>query len=75
LRAGPEHHRRLSGQLHASSDVKPKTPPSGRHDPCSIPSHKLLLLGFLVLVIELRILGYAYRKIGVPPRLYAMPVE
>ena len=28
----------------------------------------LLLLVLLVLVFELRILGYAYRKIGVPPR-------
>lgn len=28
----------------------------------------LLLLAFLVLVVELRILRYAYRKIGVPPR-------
>jgi uncharacterized membrane protein len=28
----------------------------------------LLALVFLVLVVELRILGYAYRKIGVPPR-------
>src|SRR5262249_50240733 len=28
----------------------------------------LLLLALLVFVVELRILGYAYRKIGVPPR-------
>ena len=28
----------------------------------------VLLLGFMVLVVELRILGYAYRKIGVPAR-------
>src|SRR5690349_11864273 len=28
----------------------------------------VLLLGLLVLVFELRILGYAYRKIGVPAR-------
>jgi uncharacterized membrane protein len=28
----------------------------------------LVLLALLVLVFELRILGYAYRKIGVPPR-------
>ena len=28
----------------------------------------LLLLALLVFVVELRILRYAYRKIGVPPR-------
>ena len=28
----------------------------------------LLVLALLVLVVELRILRYAYRKIGVPPR-------